>query len=191
MLLEKVAVYPSRIEIDFLPILKRIFVSFLTSPGWLLEESGVLDIMLESMSGHITIKLMTIQKPTTPKPKIKKKREDSSERIKKWREKLKSDLKRMYDWQQRLWEDIYDTMRYSDVITSMYSMESKRGKVKLITTKNIASPLTIGCGNLGRIHYGHLMLSLQQRNHSYPDIGMNGGNRNGIGTKKKRDSYRK
>lgn len=144
MILEKIGIYPTKVEADFLPILRNVFVSFITGPAWLQEETGIVDIMLETMTRPMTLPTVQIQRLT----KIQKttpsitSRTEPSPHVKRFREKIKRDLKRMYEWEKRMWEDVYDTIKFSDVITGMYSMEDKYGKTKLISTGNIVSPLS-------------------------------------------------
>ena len=146
MVLEKVAIYPARIEKYFLPIVGRIFASFLTGAAWLQEETGILDLMIEtsikSISRHET-QIKKSEKLQTRTFKVSSTEKMCQESfLRKWQQKLKEDMKKLYEWERKLWNDVYDTLKFSDMLTGMYSMKDKRRKTKIISTKNIVSPIT-------------------------------------------------
>lgn len=142
MVLEKVAIYPSRIELDFLPIISRIFTSFTTGPYWLYEDIGLLELSLKSTISSPQTTPQKIEPPKHPKPPHKSTAPVRSSRYEQWRQKLRDDMKRLYDWEEKLWESTYSAIKTSDVITGMYSLEDKRRKTKLVYTGNIATPST-------------------------------------------------
>ena len=147
MVLEKLAVYPARIERDFLPIVYKIFASFITGPAWLSEDRGLQIAFIKTMTASIP----SITPPTGPMttPSIQKQKTTTSSTTKKdssfvekWRQKLKRDMKRLYEWEEKMWDDVYDTLKLGDVLSGMYTLEDKQKKTRLINTKNLATPST-------------------------------------------------
>ncbi len=144
MVLEKLTIYPARIERDFLPIVYGVFASFITGPAWLSEDTGLqmeYARMKAASIPSISPPPMRKDEPQQRKTVSTTKRGES-EFIRRWREKLKRDLKRLYDWEERMWSDVYDTLKWSDVMTGMYTLEDKHGKTRLIDTENLATPST-------------------------------------------------
>ena len=144
MALEKLTIYPTRIELDYLPIATRIFTSFITGTYWLYEDMGLLDISPKTENQLKPLPPTT--KSTLPKPSgsIKVPKREKKSYYERWRQKLKEDMKRLYDWEENLWTETYTTIKQSDIITGIYSLEDKRGKTKRIYTANLATPTTHG-----------------------------------------------
>ncbi|MGQ4891997.1 MAG: hypothetical protein ACP6IP_05860 [Candidatus Njordarchaeia archaeon] len=65
-----------------------------------------------------------------------------SETFRRFREKLRGDLKRMADWEEKLWSETYQVIKRSDVITGMYTMEDKHKRKMFVKTDHVASPYT-------------------------------------------------
>ncbi len=141
IVLEKVAIYPSRIELDFLPIISRIFTSFTTGPYWLYEDIGLLELSLNSSSNSSQIPQITPRKVEVRKTPSQS-RKERTRNYERWRQKLKDDMRRLYDWEEKLWESTFSAIKTSDIITGMYTLEDKRRKTKLVSTSNIATPST-------------------------------------------------
>jgi len=140
MVLEKLVVYPFRIEKDFLPIAYRIFSSFITGPAWLSEETGLqISMVSRQTSFAIPSANKSYQKKTPTKSFI---RRTSPNLAEKWRQKLREDLKRLYDWEERMWSEVYDTIKLSDTLSGMYTLEDKNRRTRLVNTQGRASPFT-------------------------------------------------
>ena len=139
-LLHMISRFPSRVRSRFLPLINEVFSTWKPAANWLKEQLQVYK------PTPVRVRTLSTTRKQQKSDFIKRFREESEKRrkavIKRFYEQLRRGDEFVKDYEYNLWRSTYETIKTSDVITGMYTLESPRGKTKLVTTRNIVSPFT-------------------------------------------------
>ncbi|MEX2689029.1 MAG: hypothetical protein Q6351_001730 [Candidatus Njordarchaeum guaymaensis] len=135
----KFAIYPTWLEKDFLTIALTALKTWRPLGYFMYELLGYQHGASLTPSG--AIKTAFSPKISMPK-KVRSSAPHRKSYSERFRDKIKSDMKRLLDWEKKLWTDTYNAIKQSDIITGIYTLEDKRKRTKMIYTGNLAMPQT-------------------------------------------------